>query len=361
MSQLENLQDKPYLKGRGAQINTPNPYHKKVYDREPIDWSLLEADEKAEVPTQLIDVHAKTILNEVESPDIPIPFSLNPYQGCEHGCVYCYARNSHTYWGYSAGLEFEQKILVKRNAATLLEEKFKNPKWKAAPFMLAGNTDCYQPVEKDLKITRAILEVCLKYRHPVGIITKNSLVKRDLDLLKQLSEYGLAHVAISITTLNEKLRQRLEPRTASVKQRLETIRLMADNGVPVMAMISPIIPGLNDHEIFDMVKAAAEYGALTAGYSMVRLNGDVAEIFTDWIEKNMPDRAQRVLNRIKDCHGGELSDSRYGRRMRGDGQVAEMVSQQFKLAKRKFLEGRSMPSFNLDLHEYHKSPQLRLF
>lgn len=361
MPRLESHKDKPYLKGRGAQINPPNPYHKQVYDTEPVDWSQVDPDARPDPATQYIDVHPKTILNEVKSPDILMEFSLNPYQGCEHGCVYCYARNTHPYWGYSAGLEFEQKILVKRDSAALLEEKFKSPRWKAVPIMLSGNTDCYQPIERELKITRSILEVCLKYRHPVGIITKNSLVKRDIDLLTQLSQDNLVHVAISVTTLDEKLRQRLEPRTAGVAQRLDTIRFFAKQNVPVMAMLSPIIPGLNDHELFDMVKTVADCGALTVGYSLVRLNGDVGAVFTDWIEKNMPDRAQKVLNRIKDCHGGELNDSTFGRRMRGDGKIAEIIQQQFRLAKQKFFEGRTLPPLNLDLHQYHKSPQLRLF
>ncbi len=360
MPKLEDQQDKPYLHGRGAQINTANPYHKKIYDDQPVDWSQAE-EEHPQIPTQYIDVHPKTIINEVTSPDIPLPYSMNPYQGCEHGCVYCYARNTHPYWGYSAGLEFEQKILVKRNSAALLEEKFRSPRWKAAPIMLSGNTDCYQPIERELKITRSILEVCWKYRHPVGLITKNSLIRRDIDLLRQLAEHNLVHTVISVTTLDEKLRQRLEPRTASVKQRLDTIEALNKAGIPVMAMLAPIIPGLNDHELFDMVKAVADRGALGAGYSIVRLNGDVGPIFTDWLEKNMPDRAQRVLNRIKDCHGGELNDSRFGKRMRGEGNIAEIINQQYKLAKKKFLEGRSLPPYNLELHEQFKSAQLRLF
>ncbi len=351
-----------YLKGRGAQINTPNPYHKLEYDQEPIDWSLAEQEEEApKLRTEFIPVHPKTMLNKVKSPDIPADFSLNPYQGCEHGCVYCYARNTHPYWGYSAGLEFEQKILVKQDAAKLLEKKLKSKRWKATPLMLSGNTDCYQPAERLLKITRSILEVLWKYRHPVGIITKNSLILRDLDILKKMNEHNLVHVSISITTLDEQLRMLLEPRTANIKSRLKVVEELSAAGIPVNVMMAPIIPGLNDHEIFQMVKTVADLGARNCHYTMVRLNGDVATIFTDWIQKAMPDRAEKVLNKIKECHGGSLGDNRYGKRMVGEGNIAEIIRKQFRVAKEKYMKGRTTPPYNLDMHEDFKTPQLKLF
>ena len=287
-----------YLKGRGAQINPNNRFDNYVRDEQPVDWAEWQ-EEIPQIKTQIIEVHPKTILNKVTSSDIPSDYSMNPYQGCEHGCIYCYARNTHEYWGYSAGLDFEQKILVKKNAAKLLAHKLKSKRWKAAPIMLSGNTDCYQPVEKELGITREILEVLWRYRHPVSMITKNSLILRDLDILKQLASKQLVQVAISVTTLNEPLRQFLEPRTATAKNRLKTIKTLAENGIPVFAMLSPIIPGLNDHEIFDLVKATAEAGAFSCGYTMVRLNGQVATIFEDWIQKTYPDRAEKVLPRIQ--------------------------------------------------------------
>ncbi len=345
-----------YIKGRGAQINPANPYHQLVYDDQP------ELAEDGSGPlTCYTDVHARTILNKVDSPDIGMAWSMNPYQGCEHGCIYCYARNTHTYWGYSAGLEFEQKILVKKNAPQLLEAKIKQKNWQPLPIMLAGNTDCYQPAERRFEITRQILKVLWQYRHPVGIITKNNMVLRDLDILEPMSELRLVKVSISVTTLDENLRRLLEPRTASVKSRLQTIETLSKRGIPVNVMLAPIIPGLNDHEILEMAKAVANCGARKIAYTMVRLNGDVAEIFEDWIRKTMPDRAERVLNRIRDCHSGNLNDSRFGTRMRGEGPIAEMVAQQVALAQKRYFKGQSMPEYNLELHQQMKNPQLSLF
>ena len=349
---------KPFLKGRGAQINTPDPYSPYVYDSDPTcDWE----PEDTGIATQYIEVYPKTIMNKVPSPDIPMDYSLNPYQGCEHGCVYCYARNTHPYWGYSAGLDFEQKILYKKNAPELLAKELRKASWKVGTVMLAGNTDCYQPIEKKLEITRQLLEVFWRFRHPVGIITKNSLVLRDLDILKKLNSENLLRVAISITTLQEELRQFLEPRTASVRKRLKTIETLSEAGIPVNAMLSPIIPGLNEHEILPMAKAVADAGARSIGYTMVRLNGDVATIFEDWLQRTYPDRAEKVLNKIKSCHDGQLKDHRFGKRMSGEGQIAEIVKKQFQLAKRKFFAGRQSPPINLELFEQMKKPQLSLF
>lgn len=346
------------LKGRGAQINTPDPYSKYVYDTDPTHH--LE-EKNLGLKTQYIEVYPKTILNKVQSSDIPMDYSLNPYQGCEHGCVYCYARNTHPYWGYSAGLDFEQKILYKKNAAQLLAKKLKSRNWQASTIMLSGNTDCYQPIEKKLGITREILQTFWRFRHPVGIITKNSLILRDLDILKKLAAERLVKVAISVTTLQEELRQFLEPRTASIPQRLKAIRSLADAGVQVIAMLSPIIPGLNDHEIIPMTKAVAEAGACSAAYTMVRLNGDVSTIFTDWLMRSYPDRASKVLNKIKSCHDGQLHDSRFGTRMRGQGNIADIINKQFKMAKGKYFVGREVPQLNLELYEQMKHPQMDLF
>ncbi|GJM32609.1 MAG: radical SAM protein [Saprospiraceae bacterium] len=350
------MKDTRLIKGRGAQINPANPYHQLVYDDQPDPGEDGEG-----LKTTYTEVYPKTILNKVDSPDIGMAWSLNPYQGCEHGCIYCYARNTHAYWGYSAGLEFEQKILVKRNAPQLLEAKIKHKNWQPVPIMLAGNTDCYQPAERKFEITRQILKVLWQYRHPVGIITKNNMVLRDLDLLEPMSELRLAKVSISLTTLNEELRRFLEPRTASVKSRLQTIETLAKKGIPVNVMLAPIIPGLNDHEILEMAKTAANCGARKIAYTIVRLNGDVAQIFEDWIHKTMPDRADRVLNRIRDCHGGSLNDSRFGTRMSGEGRIAEMIAQQMNLAKKRYFKDKDMPDYDMDLHRQMKTPQLSLF
>ncbi|CAN5379673.1 PA0069 family radical SAM protein [soil metagenome] len=352
-----------FIKGRGAQLNVANRFdaHSHELRDDFLNYCAVEGEDAVNSKTVLIDTFPKTIINKVTSPDLRMQFSLNPYQGCEHGCVYCYARNSHEYWGYSAGLEFEQKILVKRNAVALLEKKLQSKNWEAAPVVLSGNTDCYQPIEKQLKITRELLQTFLKYRHPVGIITKNALVLRDMDILRELADLGLVHVHLSITSLDEQIRRLLEPRTATVAKKLETLEKLTSANIPVHIMMAPIIPSINSHEILPLVKAVAERGALGVGYTMVRLNGAIGGIFTNWIKKTMPDRADKVLNQIAECHGGNLNDSQFGRRMKGEGNIAEQVEQQFTIARKKYLKGRSLPPLNCDLHEEYKLGQMRLF
>ncbi|SKB52810.1 DNA repair photolyase [Salegentibacter holothuriorum] len=358
MSKIEN-----YIKGRGAQKNVSNQFdaHNHEFRDDFLNHCATEGDEVQNSKTVLIDTFPKSIVNKVTSPDVGMGFSLNPYQGCEHGCVYCYARNSHEYWGFSAGLDFEQKILVKKNAVSLLEKKISGKKWEATPIVLSGNTDCYQPIEKKLKITRQLLETFLKYKHPVGIITKNALVQRDMDVLRELAADNLVHVNLSVTSLEENTRRILEPRTASIKKRLETIEKLATANIPVSVMMAPIIPAINSHEIMPLVKEVSERGALGVGYTIVRLNGSIGAIFTDWIKKTMPDRADKVLNQIESVHGGSLNDSRFGTRMKGEGEFADQVKQQFKIARAKYLNGRERPPLNCDLHEEFKDGQMKLF
>ena len=352
-----------YTAGRGAQVNVHNRFDAQNHElREDfLNYCALEGEDPFNTQTVLIDTFPKSIVNKVDSPDLRMGFSLNPYQGCEHGCVYCYARNSHEYWGYSAGVDFEQKILVKRNCVELLEKKFQSKRWEASPIVLSGNTDCYQPIEKKLEITRSLLKTFLKYRHPVGIITKNALIQRDIDILKELAKDNLVQVNLSITSLDESMRRMLEPRTATVKKRLETVEKLTTEGIPVSVMMAPIIPAINSHEILPLVKAVAERGALSVGYTMVRLNGAIGGIFTDWIQKTMPDRAEKVLHQIAECHGGNLNDSQFGRRMKGEGNIAEQVAQQFNIARKKYLTGRTLPVLNCDLHEQYKGGQMKLF
>lgn len=350
--------EQPYLKGRGAQINPPNRFHNLVYDE---GTQHLMAEDSGQVPTKYIEVYPKTIVNKVESPDLPFHYSMNPYQGCEHGCVYCYARNTHQYWGYSAGLEFEQTILYKKNAAELLEKQLKSPRWKADPIMLSGNTDCYQPAESKLGITRDLLKVLLRYRHPVGIITKNNLILRDLDLLKELNQYNLVKVVITVTTLDDTLRQFLEPRASSIPGRFKTIEALAKAGIPVNAMISPIIPGLNEHELMPLAKKISTLGANDIFYSLVRLNGEIGRIFEDWLSRVYPDRKDKILSKIKSCHSGELGDSRFGKRMAGEGNIAKIIKDQYKLAKKIYFKNATSVPFNLDLHDGFKTGQLKLF
>lgn len=346
-----------YFKGRGAQIKSENRFLKSHYVTdhiEGLDEPLLENPH-----TQVFQENAKKIVNRVDSPDLGFGFSMNPYQGCEHGCIYCYARNTHEYYGFSAGLDFESKIVVKKNAARLLEQELLKPSWNAVPIMLSGNTDCYQPLEKKWGITRQILKVMAQYRHPVSIISKNGLVVRDIDLLQDLASDNLVHVYISITTLNEELRRAMEPRTASGIKRLKTVEELAKANIPVGIMNAPIIPGLNHHEIPAILKAAADHGARNAGMTIVRLNGVIGKIFEDWLQKNFPDRFEKVWNQICSMHGGNVNDSQFGRRMRGDGNIADVIHQLFRTSKKKYFADKSMPAY--DLTKFRKGGNLSLF
>lgn len=349
-----------YFKGRGAQVNPNNKFLKNQYSQdhiEGLDEGFLQKEK-----TEVIFTYPKTIINKVESTDIGLGYSLNPYQGCEHGCIYCYARNTHEYWGYSAGLDFERKIIVKKNTIELLEKTFSNKKWKPEPIMLSGNTDCYQPVERELEITRKILQTCLKYKHPVAIITKNALITRDLDILTELAKHNLVHVMISITGTDEKVRQLLEPRTATYKSRMATVEALAKNNIPCGVMVAPIIPGINNHEIPDILEQAGNAGATSAGITIVRLNGAVEHIFKDWLIKNFPDKADKVWNQICECHGGKVSDTRKGVRMRGEGKIAESIMQLFKLSRERFIKTSQKFEFNLSDFNYKANEaQLSLF
>ncbi|MBA3972280.1 MAG: PA0069 family radical SAM protein [Bacteroidetes bacterium] len=336
-----------YFNGRGAQLNTSNKFLKNRYVEEHDE--MLDEPLLSDSKTQILYEHPKKIINSVKSPDLRAMYSMNPYQGCEHGCIYCYARNTHEYWGYSAGLDFERKIIAKPNAPKLMQKQFMNKNWVVAPIMFSGNTDCYQPIERKLKITRQMLEVLLKFRHPAGMITKNNLILRDIDILQELAKLNLVHVMVSITTLREELRLKMEPRTVTAKNRLKVIETLTKAGIPTGVMTAPIIPGLNSDEIPDLIKAAADHGADCAGYTIVRLNGSIGEIFKDWIHKNFPDRAEKVLHHIADAHGGTLNDSRFGTRMRGEGNLTQSIRQMFNMAVKKHLAGRDRQHYDLTL------------
>ncbi len=356
------MQNDP-IKGRGAQQNTPNKFFEHVYETRDdfLEFCRLEGEESDNNRTKYIPIFPKTIVNKVTSPDVGMMYSMNTYQGCEHGCIYCYARNSHEFWGYSPGLDFERKILIKKDAPALLEAKLKSKTWKASTIVMSGNTDCYQPAEQKFKITRACLEVFLKYRHPVGIITKNALIVRDLDILKELNQHQLIGVNISVTSLSEDTRRILEPRTATIRKRLETIRILSENNIPVNAMLAPIIPGINSHEILKLAKAVSDKGAKSFAFTVVRLNGAIGGIFTDWIKKTMPDRADKVLHQIQECHGGTLNDSRFGIRSRGEGTIATQIHDLMHLAKQKYFKDKFFPKLNTSLHEEYKNGQWKLF
>lgn len=348
------------IKGRGAVEQVANRFLKQSYGV--VHWEGVDAlEEEAHPSTRFVFDDAKNLVNKVSSPDIPMNWSMNPYQGCEHGCAYCYARPTHEYWGYSAGLDFERVIIVKRNAPALLRATLMAKKWVPEPIMLSGNTDCYQPVERKERLTRQLLEVLLEFKQPVGIITKNALVLRDLDLLTELAKLGLVSVAISLTTLNEDLRRVLEPRTSTGQQRLRTIAELTRAGVPTMAMIAPIIPALNEPEVPQLLEAAAEAGALAASYTVVRTNGAVKPVFEQWLHTHFPDRAAKVLAQIGAMHGGTVNDSEFGRRMKGEGQFASTVRQVFRVVQRRAFAGRSMPTMRTDLFQRPPQGQLDLF
>lgn len=348
-----------YHKGRGAQINTHNKFLAQQYVREHSE--VLDEEFVQQEKTEIIYTYPKTIVNKVDSDDLPFEYSMNPYQGCEHGCIYCYARPTHEYWGYSAGLDFERKILVKKNVVELLEKQLSSRKWQPAPIMLSGNTDCYQPVERDLELTRRILQVCLKYRHPVSVITKNSMVKRDIDILKQLAAHNLVYVTLSITGVDEKTRLVLEPRTASYRSRFNALELLAENGIPCGVNVAPIVPGINNYEVPEILEKAGKAGAWGAFMTIVRLNGAIGQVFKDWLFKNYPDRADKVWHQVQDCHGGNVNDSRFGVRMRGEGKIAESIVQLFKLSRSRFITERPFEFNCNDFNPRANDAQLSLF
>lgn len=346
------------LKGRGAQVNTSNPYLSLRYDSS--DTSLLDEEHRLGEPTRHYLDHPKSIVNHITSEDLGFSYSLNPYQGCEHGCVYCYARNSHPYWGFSAGLDFEQKVVVKKNAPVLFRKFLEQKSWKGTPISISGNTDCYQPAERSYELTRQILDIALRYRQPVSLITKNALIIRDIDILREMASRNLVHVYLSITSMDEHLRRIMEPRTSTYTQRFKTLEELRKAGIRTGIMNAPIIPGLNDHEIFQILKCARDAGAVHAGYTMVRLNDAVKTIFTEWIQRHFPDRSAKVLHHIASCHGGELHDSKWHRRMKGEGPVAESIDRQFRIFTRKL--GFSEVPMSLDSGSFRvPTAQLSLF
>lgn len=323
------------MKGRGAGFNPANRFLKQEMVTEHVeglDEPLLQ-DEK----TVFHSEYPKVIVNEVNSPDLGFEFSMNPYQGCEHGCIYCYARNSHTYWGWSAGLDFEREIHFKPEAPSLFRKFLSRKNYVCKPIVISGNTDCYQPGEAKFRITRQLLEVALEFGQPVSMITKNALILRDLDLLGKLAERKLVQVMISITTLDESIRRKMEPRTVSALKRLEVVRQLSEVGIRTGVMVAPIIPGLTSDEIPRILEAAGQNGASGAGMTIVRLNGQVSDIFHEWLKREYPDRQEKVWNLIRECHAGKVNDSRFGDRMKGTGEVALAIQKLFSISKKKYI------------------------
>jgi DNA repair photolyase len=316
---------------RGALENPTNRFE-KIYLEPDADWN---PEEDVLPRTQLLKDLSQTAITYNDSPDVGFSASVNPYRGCEHGCIYCYARPTHEYLGFSAGLDFETKIMVKENAPELLRKELASKKWQPQVIVMSGVTDCYQPVERKLKITRRCLEVLLEFRNPVAIITKNFLVTRDLDLLSELAKFNAASVTLSVTTLDNDLRKVMEPRTSPPQARLNAIRKLSDAGIPVSVNVAPIIPGLTDHEMPKILQAAREAGATSAGFTVVRLPYANAALFEKWLETHFPDRKEKVLNRLRAMRGGKLYDAQWGSRMRGEGIFAEQIAAMFRVARRK--------------------------
>ncbi len=332
--------------GRGAGAGPPNRFERVHAEA---DWEHLEPDdelvaERRSVPTTFLPNATGRLISENDSPDVPFRYSINPYRGCEHGCAYCYARPGHETLGMNAGIDFETKVLFKPDAPARLREELCHPGWRAESITLSGVTDCYQPAERTQRLTRGCLEVLLEARQPCGIITKNALVVRDLDLLVPLAERNLVHVYLSVTTLDEQLARRLEPRTSTPPARLRAIERLTAAGVPVGVMAAPVIPGLNDSELPAILAAAKDAGAQTAGYVLLRLPLAVRPIFLDWLEAAAPLQAERVKGLIRATRDGQLNQSQFGSRMRGTGNYAQQIRQTFEVfARRQGLDGRLPP------------------
>ena len=338
----------PVIQGRGTQANPPNRFDRIIVepDGDWLDEAIADGEQPQRRSTLYLRDTSKTIIAKNNSPDVGFTHSINAYRGCSHGCSYCYARPTHEWLGFSAGLDFETKIMVKENAASLLRAELSSPKWEPQTLSMSGVTDCYQPAERRFRITRSCLEVLTEFQNPVGIITKNHLVTRDIDLLANLAKQNLAVVMISLTTLDGDLSAKMEPRTSSPRRRLDAIRALAGAGIPTGIMMAPIIPGLTDHEIPAVLSAAAEAGATTAGYVPVRLPFAVKNLFEQWLTDHYPDRKEKVLNRIRSLRGGKLNDSNFVSRMRGEGIWADQLKKMFSLAKRRAGLDEPFPSLS---------------
>lgn len=351
------------IKNRGAVSNITGRFEATEYEAFDDGWGAFQEEALAALDTTLIEEEAKSIVSTNQSPDISFEQSINPYRGCEHGCIYCYARPSHAYWNLSPGLDFETKIFYKVNAAELLKKTLAKPNYVCKPIVIGANTDPYQPAESKLKITRSLLEVCLRCHQPIAIITKGALIERDLAILAQMAEKQLAKVAISITTLSIKLKNILEPRTAIPAAKLRIIKKCRELGIPVTVMAAPMIPMINDHELEHILKAASEAGAQSAGYTFIRLPHEVKTLFKEWLRQHFPDRAEHVMSIIKQMRGGKEYDAAFGKRMKGEGEFAKLLAARFKLACKRY-QLNTQPSAMLATHLFDPSvfsSQLSLF
>lgn len=366
------------LKGRGAASYVPGRYEKTAIEAEDDGWGSVYAvdagDDEApadsarvapKLRTQVTEERARSIVSRNQSPDIPFSQSLNPYRGCEHGCVYCFARPSHAYLDLSPGLDFETKLYAKTNAADLLRKEFARKGYRCSPISLGINTDAYQPIERRYRITRQLLEVFAEHRHPVSLITKSALVQRDLDLLAPMAKQGLVAVYVSITSLDNRLSSKLEPRAAAPHTRLKTVQALHEAGVPVGTMVAPVIPTITDREIERILEAAYAHGARAAGYVLLRLPHELKEVWREWLSLHYPERAAHAMSLVQQMRGGKDYDSAYGTRMRGEGPFADLIAMRFAKAYKRIGYGRLPPldssKFLPPLPEKPASPQRELF
>jgi DNA repair photolyase len=332
---LDITADPKHLRGRGAVSNASGRYEKE--SRVLIDdgWNG-EEEEETSLKTEILRDSSRTIITRNNSPDISFSQSINPYKGCEHGCIYCFARPTHAYLGFSPGADFESKIFTKPNAAELLRKELSSPKYVPQVLAIGTNTDPYQPIEKKLRIMRSILEVLWEFKHPVGIVTKNAGILRDIDILAPMAEAGLAKVALSVTTLDRRLARVMEPRASTPPKRIEAIKTLTSVGIPTAVMFAPVIPALNDEELETVLEAAKDAGARSAGYVLLRLPLEIKDLFREWLEANEPGRAKHVMSLIRSMRGGKDYDAQWNTRMRGTGPYADMISRRFHLAVRRF-------------------------
>ncbi|MEM9533636.1 MAG: PA0069 family radical SAM protein [Pseudomonadota bacterium] len=316
------------MKGRGAQSNPAGRFCRQTTEPDP-------APPPAQVATRVTMESCRQVISRNQSPDIPFNLSVNPYRGCEHGCIYCYARPGHAYLGLSPGLDFETQIFAKAQAAQCLARELRKPSYRCEVIALGANTDAYQPAERRLRITRSILEVMQRFQQPVSVITKSSLVLRDIDLLKELAQKQLAQVSVSITTLSAETKRRLEPRTASGDARLRVVRELAEAGIPVSVMVAPVIPKITEHELEDILAAARDAGATSAGYILLRLPAELESLFAEWLTEHYPNRRLAVMSMLRQCHNGQVYRGGFGKRMRGEGPLAGVIQKRFLTATRK--------------------------
>lgn len=341
-------------KGRGAVTNRTNRYEREVRVAVDDGWWQDEEDLPPFRTTVMPDA-SRTIIARNQSPDLPFDRSINPYRGCEHGCIYCFARPTHAYLGFSPGLDFETRLVAKFDAARLLTEELRKPSYRCAPIAMGTNTDPYQPIEREHRLTRAILQVLSDHEHPVTIVTKSALVVRDLDILGPMAERGLARVAVSVTTLDPELARRMEPRASAPHRRLETIRRLAEAGVPAGVMTAPMIPALNDHEMEAILEAARAAGARSAGYVMLRLPLEIKELFAEWLETHVPDRAKHVLSLVRQTREGKLYQAEWGKRLVGSGPYAVLMETRFAKATTRL--GFERNRWQLDTTRFRRPPR----